>query len=215
MCVVKTAEKTVRSRRNREMMGNGLCQGADIVRRLAVLTALGLSLLPALAAQSEKPVAIRRMDTGKEHLRRDEFGMALKSFSAYAALEPQKSRPYDLLACTYIKMDSLDRALESIARSQEIDADEQTGYFANWLSGIVLLRQDNAAVAESALAKAARGSPAIAGQRIARARRNTDSLFVGEDATEPPSEEYRLKLAELLLDECIDYQLFGEQPKQK
>jgi len=155
------------------------------------------------------------MDTGKEHLRRDEFAMALKSFNAYAALKPEKSHPYDLLACTFLKMDSLDRAMENIARSQQIDADEQTGYFANWLGGIVLLRQGSAAVAESALAKAARGSPAVAGQRIARARRNTDSLFVGEDASEQTSDEYRLKLAELLLDECIDYQLFGEQPKQK
>jgi len=186
-----------------------------MVRRLAVLTVLGLSLLSALAAQSEMPVAFRRMNTGKEHLRRDEFGMALKSFNAYAALEPEKSHPYDLLACTYLKMDSLDRALENIAESQQINADEQTGYFANWLSGIVRLRQGDATGAESTLAKAAHGSPSIAGQRIARARRNTDSLFVSEDVAEQPSEEYRLKLAELLLDECIDYQLFGEQPKYK
>jgi len=183
-----------------------------MVRKLAVL---GLMLLTALAAQSERPVAIRRMNTGKEHLRRDEFGMAIKSFNAYAALEPEKSHPYDLLACTYLKMDSLDRALKNIAKSQQIDADEQTGYFANWLSGIVLLRQGDATGAESTLARAAQGSPAIAGQRIARARQNADSLYAGEGDTEQSSEEYRLKLAELFLDECIDYQLFGEQAKYK
>jgi len=184
-----------------------------MVRKLAVLTALGLMLLPALAAQSERPVAIRTMNAGKEHLRRDEFGMAIKSFNRYAALEPEKSRPYDLLACTYLKMDSLDRALKNIAKSQQVDADEQTGYFANWLRGIVLLRQGDTTGAESTLAKAAQGSASIAGQRIARARQNTDSLLVTAGDAEQSSEEYRLKLADLLLDECIDYQLFGEQQK--
>jgi len=180
-----------------------------MVRKLVVLTALGLMLLPALAAQSGKPAAIRAMNTGKEHLRRDEFGMAIKSFNGYAASEPGRSHPYELRACTYLKMDSLDLALKDIAKSQQIDADGRTGYFASWLKGIVLLRQGDVAGAESALSTAAMGSPSIVGQRIARARRNTESLFVGEEATEQSSEQYRLKLAELILDECIDQQLFG------
>ena len=184
-----------------------------MVRKLAVLTALGLMLLPLLAAPSEKSAVIRAMNTGKEHLRRDEFGMAIESFNTYAELEPEKNQPYDLLACTYLKMDSVDLASNSIARSQQIDADEQTGYFANWLRGIVLLRQGDVTGAESTLAKAAKGSPSVAGPRIARARQNTDSLFVGESDTEQSGEGYRLKLADLLLDECIDHQLFGEEQK--
>ena len=179
-----------------------------MVRKLAVLA---LMLLPALAAQSEKPAAVRAMNAGKEHLRRDEFGMAIKSFSSYAALEPGRSHPYDLLACTHLRLDSLDPALENIAKSQQIDADEHTGYFANWLEGIVLLRQGNVAGADSTLAKAALGSPSIAGRRITRARQHTDSLFVGEGDTEQSSELNRLKLAVLLLDECVDHQLFGER----
>jgi len=182
-----------------------------MVRKLAVLTALALMLLPALAAQSEKPAAIRAMNTGNEHLRRDEFGMAIKSFTSYAALEPGKSHPYDLLACAYLRLDSLDLALKNIAKSQQIDTDEHTGYFANWLQGIVLLRQGNVAGADSTLVKAALGSPSIAGRRITRARQHTDSLYAAEGDTEQSSELYRLKLADLLLDECVDHQLFDEQ----
>jgi len=182
-----------------------------MVRKLAVLAALGLMLLPAFAAQGGSSAAASAMNTGKEHLRRDEFEMAIKSFNRYAALEPDKSNPYDLLACTYLKVDSLDLALKDIAKSRQIDPDEKTGYFANWLNGIALLLQADASNAEAALAKAAAGSPAIAGQRIARARQYTDSLFGGEEGVEQSSEQYRRKLAELLLDECIDYQIFGEQ----
>ena len=182
-----------------------------MVRKLAVLTALALMLLPALAAQSENPAAIRAMNTGKEHLRRDEFEMALKSLTSYAALEPGKSHPYDLLACTYLRLDSLEPALEDIAKSQQIDADEHTGYSANRLEGIVLLRQGNVAGADSTLAKAALGFPSIAGRRVTRARQHADSLLAGEGDTEQSSELRRLKLAVLRLNECVDHQLFGEQ----
>ena len=181
-----------------------------MTRKLATLAALVLMLAPAFAAQGGSSAATQAMSTGKEHLRRDEFGMAIKSFTKYIALESEKSHPYDLRACTYLKMDSLDAALKDIAKSQQIDADEQTGYFANWLSGIALLLRGDAASAEVALAKAASGSRSIAGERIARARQNTDSILGGDEGVEQSSEQYRLKLAELLLDECIDYQLFGE-----
>lgn len=182
-----------------------------MARELTVLTALALMLLPPLAAQSENPAAVRAIKTGKEHLRRNEFEMALKSLTTYAALEPEKSPLDDLLACTYLRFDSLDLASKNIAKSQQIDANEHTGFVANWLQGIVLLRQDNLAGADSSLSRAAQGSPSVAGRRIARARQYADSLFAGEDDTEQSSERYRLKLAVLLLDEYVDHQLLGEQ----
>ena len=182
-----------------------------MVRKLAVLAALGLMILPVFAAQSKNSAAIRAMNAGKEHLRRDEFGMAIKSFTKYASLEPENSDPYELRACTYLKMDSSDLALNDIAKLQQIDSDEQTGFLANWLKGIVLLRRGDAAGADTALVKASSGSPSVAGQRIARARQSTESIFVGLSAAEQTSEEYRLKLADLLLDECIDYKLLGFQ----
>lgn len=181
-----------------------------MIRKLAALAALVLVLSPVFAAQGDGSAATRAMNNGKEYLRRDEFGTAIKSFTTYAALEPEKSHPYDLRACTYLKMDNMDPALKDIAKSQQIDANEQTGYSANWLHGIALLRQADVATADAALAKAASGSPSIAGERIARARQNTESLLGGDEGVEPSSEQYRLKLAELLLDEYIDFQLFGE-----
>jgi|GEM_PF-1866261 len=182
-----------------------------MARKMTLLVFLGLMFLPALAEQNESPAAIRAMKAGEEHLRRDEFEMAIKSFTRYAALEPERTHPYDLVACTYLKMGSLDLALKEIDRSHELDSNERTGFFANWLEGVALLRQGNVASADSFLTRAALASPSIAGQRIARARQNTDSLFGEDDGTEQTSEPYRLKLADLLLDECIDYQLFGRQ----
>jgi Flp pilus assembly protein TadD len=182
-----------------------------VIRKMATLASLVLMLSPVLAAQGGGSAATRAMDTGKEYLRRDEFGMAIQSFTKYIALESEKSFPYDLRACTYLKMDSLDLALKDIAKSQQIDADEQTGYSANWLNGIALLLEADSAGADGALSKAARGSPSIAGFRIARARQFADSLVGGDGITEQSSERYRTKLAGLLLDEYIDRQLFGER----
>jgi len=152
---------------------------------------------------------MRELNNGKEHLRRDEFMSAVKSFTKYASLAPTNNLPYDLRACAYLRMDSVDLALKDIATSQRIDANEQTGYFANWLSGIALMLQGDSANAEVALAKAASGSPDIAGRRIARARANAD-LQVGGEGGPEQSELYSRRLAELLLDECIDRQLLGQ-----
>jgi len=180
-----------------------------VIRRLAALAALVLMLPPALAAQEGGSAAMRELNNGKEHLRRDEFMMAVKSFTKYASLAPNNKLPYDLRACAYLRMDSVDLALKDIATSQRIDANEQTGYFANWLSGIALMLQGDSANAEVALAKAASGSPDIAGRRIARARANAD-LQVGGEGGPEQSELYSRRLAELLLDECIDRQLLGQ-----
>jgi Flp pilus assembly protein TadD len=180
-----------------------------VIRKLAALAALGLLLSPALAAQQESSAAMRALNSGKDDLRRDEYGMAVDSFTRCAALMPTDKLAFDLRACAYLKMDSLNLASKDIAKSQQIDADEKTGYFANWLSGVALLLQADTVNAESALAKATRGSPSIAGPRIVRARQNTDSLLGGDGRNERTNEQYRRKLAELLLDESIDSQLFG------
>ena len=179
-----------------------------MIRRLAALAALVLMLPPALAAQEGGSAAMRELNNGKEHLRRDEFMSAVKSFTNYASLARNNNLPYDLRACAYLRMDNVDLALSDIATSQRIDANEQTGYFANWLKGIALLMDGDSTNAEVALAKAASGSPPIAGRRIARARANADLEVGGEGGPEQPK-LYRRRLAELLLDECVDYQLLG------
>jgi len=180
-----------------------------VIRRLTALAAVVLVLPCALVAQEGRSAPTRAMNSGKEHLRRDEYGKAIESFSRFAALAPDDGRAYDLRACAYLRADSVDLALKDIAKSQKLKDDEQAGYFANWLNGIALLLQADTAGADAALAKAAAGSPAVAKPRIARARQYADSLFGGEVGTEQPDEQHRRKLAELLLDECIDYQLFG------
>jgi Flp pilus assembly protein TadD len=149
------------------------------------------------------------MDSGKEHIRRDEYGMAIKNFSTFVALAPDDSRAYDLRACAYLRTDSVDLALKDIAKSRELGGDEAIRYFANWLNGIALLLQADTAGADAALAKAAAGSPSVAKPRIARARQYADSLFGDGEDSEQLNELHRRKLAELLLDECVDYQLFG------
>lgn len=180
-----------------------------MVRKLAVLTALGLMLLPAFAAQGSSSAAIRAMNAGKEHLRRDEFGMAVKSFTKYAALEPEKSHPYDLRACTYLRMENLDLALKDIAESQKIDSSEQTGYAAYWLKGVALLLQGDQPNADVALAAGARGSEIFA-RRYARAQQNAEAIWGEGEPVDKTSELFRRRLAELLLDEYVDLQLFGE-----
>jgi Flp pilus assembly protein TadD len=137
--------------------------------------------------------------------------LAVQSFTKLVGLAPADKLAYDLRASTYLRMENLDLAQEDITESQKLDADEQTGYFANWLSGIVLLHQGNTAGADSALALAARGTPSVAGLRIARARQYADSILGGvQDSIGMTALPYNQKLAELLLDECIDVQLFGE-----
>lgn len=182
-----------------------------MIRKLAALAALLLILPSALTVANGASVDLQAMNSGKEHLRRDEYEMAVKSFTTYAALAPADKHSYDLRACAYLRMENLDLALKDIARSQQIDANEQTGYFSFWLRGIALLLQEDSAGADSALSTAARGSPSIAGLRIARARQYADSLVGGDGSTEQPGVGCGRKLADLLLDECIDSQLFGEQ----
>jgi tetratricopeptide (TPR) repeat protein len=181
-----------------------------VARRMAVVAALGLMLLPGFAAQNDKPVVLNVLSTGKEHLRRDEFETARSDFARLISIDPHSSPVYNLLACTYLKMDSLAPATKNIARSQQVDSGPRNSCLVGWLGGIVLIRQGNVTEAESYLAKAAVGLPFVAGLRIARARHCTDSLFADGKDTEKSSEEYRSRLAELLLDEFIDYQLFGE-----
>lgn len=181
-----------------------------MIRRLAALAVVILVLPHALVAQEGRS-ATRAMNSGKEHLRRDEYGMAIKSFSRFVALAPDNSRAYDLRACAYLRTDSLDLASKDIAKSLQLRGEEQPGYFAEWLNGIALLLEADTPGAEAALAKAAAGSPSVAAPRIARARQYADSLFGDEEGTERPVELHRRKLAELLLDECVDYQLFGAQ----
>ncbi|HTW91036.1 MAG TPA: hypothetical protein VMH22_04945 [bacterium] len=173
-----------------------------MTRKWTALATLVLMLSPALAAA-------QAMSVGKEHLRRDEYGLAVKTFTSYIEQYPHKSLPYELRACAYLRMDSLGLALKDIAKTQQVDTSEQTGSFANWLAGIAWLFQGNATTADSLFSKATVGSPSVAGQRIAQARQNTDSLFVGDSVNEQSSEQYRQRLGGLLLDEFIDYQLFG------
>jgi Flp pilus assembly protein TadD len=178
---------------------------------MAALVALVLMLAPVLAEAKMGPAATRAMNAGKEHLRRDEYDLAVQSFTKFVGLAPADKLAHDLRASTYLRMENLDLALKDIAKSQKVDADEQTGYFANWLSGIVLLHQGNIAGADSALAIAAKGSPSVAGLRIARARQYADSIVGGvQDSIGMTALPYGQKLAELLLDECIDVQLLGE-----
>ena len=181
-----------------------------MLRRLAVLAAVVVILPHALAAQEGRS-ATRALSNGKEHLRRDEYGMAIKSFSTFVALAPNDNRAYDLRACAYLRADSVDLALKDIAKSQQLEGDEEAGYFANWLNGVALLFQADEAGAEAALAKATAGSPSVAKPRIARARQYADSLFGDREGFEQLKELHRRKLAVLLLDECVDYQLFGAQ----
>lgn len=180
-----------------------------MIRRLATQVAVMLILPHALLAQEGRSAATRAMNSGKEHLRRDEYGMAIKSFSTFVALAPDDNRAYDLRACAYLRADSVDLALKDIDKSQQLKDDEDAAYFANWLDGIALLLQADRAGAEAALAKAAAGSPSVAKPRIARARQYADSLFGDEEYSEQLNELHRRKLAVLLLDECVDYQLFG------
>ena len=182
-----------------------------MIRKMAALVALVLMLAPVLAEAKMGPAATRAMNAGKEHLRRDEYDLAVQSFTKFVGLAPADKLAYDLRASTYLRMENLDLALKDIAKSQEIDANEQTGYFSFWLRGIALLLQEDSAGADSALSTAARGSPSIAGLRIARARQYADSLVGGDGSTEQPGVGCGRKLADLLLDECIDSQLFGEQ----
>jgi Flp pilus assembly protein TadD len=180
-----------------------------VIRRLATLVAVVLILPHVLVAQEGRSAATGARNSGKEHLRRDEYGMAIKSFSTFVALAPGDNLGYDLRACAYLRTDSVDLALKDIAKSQQLEGDEEAGYFANWLNGIALLLRADTAGADAALAKAAAGSPSVAKPRIARARQYADSLFGDEEDSEQLNELRRRKLAVLLLDECVDYQLFG------
>ena len=181
-----------------------------MIRRLAALAVLVLVLPAAFPARGGQSATTQAMNSGKEHLRRDEYEMALKSFSRYAELKPGQSHPYDLRACTYLRMGNLDLALQDIAESQKIDSSEQTGYAAYWLKGVALLIQGDQQNANAALGAATRGSD-VAARRYARAQQNADTIFGKDEAVDKSGEPYRQKLAELLLDEYVDYELFGEQ----
>jgi len=180
-------------------------------RRLIAAVALVLMLAPVLAAAKMGPAATRALNAGKEHLRRDEYDLAVQSFTKLTSLAPADKLAYDLRACTYLRMDSVDLALKDIAASKQIDADPQTGYFANWLDGVALLLNSDSAGADSMLTLATRGSPSVAGLRIARARQYADSILGGvQDSIGLVALPYTRKLAGLLLDECVDVQLLGE-----
>jgi len=177
-----------------------------VIRKLTTLAALILILPPALFAQSGSSA----LSSGKEHLRRDEYGMAVRSFTSYVSQQPKNTLGYDLRASTLLRMDSLDAALRDIEQSQQLDSGAQTGYFSVWLSGIAYQLQGDGVRADSALSRASTGSPAIAGERIKRARQSTDEFLDWKGEVDKASDLYRLKLAELLLDEAIDYQLLGD-----